>query len=106
VLATLENVTVEVAGMAPETVALGIDEEGLVIGRYGKLAWAGSKVSVEGEWIDLCILHVETSTGARATFTVPAASLGRGLSAPVFAKSIQRAAAHFGATVVSAPARV
>jgi hypothetical protein len=99
VLATLENVTVEVAGMAPETVALGIDEEGLVIGPYGKLAWAGSRVVVDGDSIDICTIHIQTSTGANSTFTVPAASLGRGLSAPVFAKSIQRAAAHFGATV-------
>jgi hypothetical protein len=95
----LENVTVEVAGMAPETVALGIDEDGLVIGRYGKLAWAGSRVTVDGDSIDICTIHIQTSTGANSTFTVPAASLGGTLTPPAFARSIQRAAAHFGATI-------
>jgi hypothetical protein len=100
VLATLENVTVEVAGLAPQTISLGIDEEGLVIGPYGKLAWAGSQLWVEGDSIDVCTVHIQTSTGANSTFTVPAASLGP-VSAPAFARWIEHGAAYFGATVVT-----
>jgi hypothetical protein len=92
--------------MAPQTIALGIDEDGLVIGPYGKLAWVGSKVAVEGDSIDLCIIHIETSTGAVSTFTVPAASLDGSMSAPAFARWMERGAAHFGATVVTAPVGV
>ncbi len=107
VLATLENVTVAVAGLAPEVLALGIDEEGLVIGPYGKLAWAGSSISIEdGPDDEYCIIHVQTATGAHSTFTIPSASLGGSLSAPAFARWIQRGAAHYGAKVVPAPATV
>jgi hypothetical protein len=100
---TLENVTVEVTGMVPQTIALSIDEEGLVIGPYGKLSWVESKVSAEGDCLDLCIIHVETSTGASSTFTIPESSLHGRLSPPEFARSFLRAAAHFGATVITSP---
>jgi hypothetical protein len=100
VLATLENVAVEVAGMPRETIDLGIDEEGLVIGPYGTLAWEGSQISVESRAADTCVLRVRTTTGADATFDIPADSLGGSLSAPAFAKWLQRGAAHSGATIV------
>lgn len=106
VLATLENVIVSVAGMAPEKISLGIDDEGLVVGPYGKVTWAGSQVSVEDAGPETCIIHLRTSTGAYTTFSIPTASLGGSLSAPAFGKWIQRGAAYSGATIVPAPAAV
>jgi hypothetical protein len=104
VLATLENVRVELAGMAPETIALGIDEEGLVVGPYGKVTWAGSQMSVHNPAPDSCTIQLRTATGAYCTFTIPNQSLGGALSAPAFGKWIQRGAAHSGATIVDLPA--
>lgn len=103
---TLENVVVEAAGMAPQVLAIGIDDEGLTIGPYGKVVWRGAQISVEIQHPDACTVHLRTMTGAYSTLTVPAASLGGATSAPAFAKWLQYGAAHSGATVVESPAPV
>jgi hypothetical protein len=99
-LATLDNVRVEVAGMASERLALGIDEEGLVIGRYGKLSWAGSHLTVETGSDNGCTIHIITPTGADSRFFVPAESLGPSVSPHAFANWLERGAAHSGATIL------
>jgi hypothetical protein len=106
VLATLENVTVEVGGLPSEAVALGIDEDGLVIGQYGKLAWAGAELSVEAPSTDGCTIHIRTSTGADSRFFVPAKSLGSPYAARAFASWLESGAVHSGAFIRPMPTPV
>jgi hypothetical protein len=102
----LENVTVEVPGMAPQLLAIGIDDEGLAVGSYGKVVWQGAQISVEIQQADACTVHLRAATGSYSALTIPASSLGGTTSVAGFAKWLQYGAAHSGATVVETPAPV
>lgn len=102
----IENVTVEVPGMAPQVLRIAIDDEGLTVGSFGKVVWPGAQISVDVHHPDSCTVHLRAATGGYSTFTVPAASLGGATSASAFAKWLQYGAAHSGATVVETPAPV
>ena len=71
-LATLENVIATV-GEGSHTVALTIEEDGLVVGPFGKVRWAGSQMAVELE-ADGCHIHVAPTPGVDTSYFVPASS--------------------------------
>lgn len=71
-LATLENVIATVGG-GSHAVSLTIEEDGLVVGPFGKLPWAGSLMAVEVE-SDGCHIHVAPTSGVDTSYFVPASS--------------------------------
>jgi hypothetical protein len=100
VLATFEDVMVAVEGLVEgSTVSLGIDENGLAVGGYGMLAWAGSRVEIEERAPHGLRICVNAATGAPSIFFVPTQSLRAGLSASMLARSVERLAVDAGATV-------
>jgi hypothetical protein len=96
-LATLENVVATV-GASSHNVSLTIEEDGVTVGTFGKLPWAGSQVEVDvgGDG-----LMVTMTTGpAVAHYFVPSASFtsfGGSRSMKSFATFLVRSAASGGA---------
>ena len=100
-LATIENVIVTV-GDGAHTVSLTIEEDGLVVGSFGKLPWAGSAVAAEvGD--DGCIVDVDGVGGVHTRYFIPAASfatLGGARVMRAFSHSLLRSAVTAGGRVV------
>lgn len=99
-LATLENVTATV-GDGSHTVSLGIEEDGLVVGPFGKLPWAGAEMAVEVDR-EGCRIHVEPSPGVDTSYFVPAssfASFGGVQVMETFTQFLLRSAVAAGARV-------
>ena len=99
-LATLENVVATV-GNGSHTVSLTIDEDGLVVGSFGKLPWAGSEM-VADVVSDGCEIRMLGGAGGDSHYFVPAASfasLGGGRVMKAFVALLQRAAVTAGAHV-------
>lgn len=71
-LATLENVVATV-GRGSHTVSLTIDEDGLVVGPFGLLPWAGSEMAADVVG-DGCEIRVLAGPGIDTRYFVPAAS--------------------------------
>ncbi len=99
-LATLENVVATV-GDGSHTVALTIEEDGLVVGPFGKLPWAGAEMAAEVV-SDGCAIHMIAIPGAETHYFVPAssfASFGGMRAIKTFVTFLQRAATSAGARV-------
>lgn len=99
-LATLENVIATVGG-GSHTVSLTIEEDGLVVGPFGKLPWAGSHMGVEVSG-DGCRIHVAPSPGVETRYFVPVssfASFGGSRVMKTFTQFLVRSAASAGALV-------
>ncbi|HET6875620.1 MAG TPA: hypothetical protein VFH70_12615 [Acidimicrobiales bacterium] len=60
-------------GEGSHTVSLTIEEDGLIVGPFGKLPWAGSQMAVEVEH-DGCRIHMAPSPGVDTDYFVPASS--------------------------------
>jgi len=102
-LTTLENVMVAVAGLPPESVvSLDISEDGLHIGGYGMLPWAGSEVEVEDRSPQGLRIRIGAAAGVPSTFFIPARSLPAPRSIPMFAAWLEGAAAQAGAAIAGA----
>jgi hypothetical protein len=103
VLATFEDVLVAVDGM-PEgsTVSLGIGEQGLEVGGFGRLSWSGAQVGVDDFSPRGVRVRMTPSKGSLSTFFIPAASVPPRLSLIMLADSIERLAAAAGAVMEGA----
>lgn len=71
-LATIEHVIAHV-GDATHEVSLTIEDDGLVVGPFGKLPWHGARMAAEVAG-DGCRIHVSPSEGVETHYFVPAAS--------------------------------
>jgi hypothetical protein len=98
--ATFEDVKAEVGGRS-HSVALGIEEDGLTVGGYGKLLWAGSEVSAVAT-AGGCVIRLRPSNGSVSSFFVPSDAFGGPLAVKLFTNWIERGAAHSGAVVEAA----
>jgi hypothetical protein len=99
-LATLENVIATV-GDGSHAVSLTIEEDGLVVGSYGKLPWAGSEMAAE-VLNDGCMLQLSAAQGVESRYFIPAtsfASFGGARVMKTFTQFLLRAAAAAGARV-------
>lgn len=97
-LATLENVIATVGG-GSHAVSLTVEEDGLVVGSFGKLPWAGSEMAAEVV-DDGCM--IELSHGVETRYFIPAtsfASFGGVRVMKTFTQFLLRAAASAGARV-------
>ncbi len=105
-LATLENVIATV-GEGSHTVSLTIMEDGLVVGSFGKLPWAGAEIMTE-VGADGCTIHLSCAPGVESRYFVPAASFASFGGVRVmrtFAQFLERSAQVAGARIgVPAPA--
>jgi hypothetical protein len=100
VLTTIEDVVATVAGRA-YTVPLSIEEDGLVVGPFGKVPWAGAQMAVE-VGTEACAIHVVSGSGVESHYYLPVASFARVGGAGVvktFAALLARSAAAAGARV-------
>jgi hypothetical protein len=98
--ATLENVTAKV-GDRYHTVSLTIDEDGLIVGSFGKLPWAGAEMAAQ-VLSDGCQIRVAPTPGVDTEYFVPAssfASFGGARVMKTFTQFLVRAAAAAGAHV-------
>lgn len=96
-LATLENVVATV-GASSHNVSLTIEDDGITVGSFGKLPWAGSEVEVEVGGDGLLVTM--TNGPAVAHYFAPAAaftSFGGSRSMKSFASFLVRSAASGGA---------
>lgn len=99
-LATLENVVATVGG-GSHTVSLTIDEDGLVVGPFGKLPWAGSEMAAD-VLSDGCEIRMLAGAGIDTRYFVPAesfASFGGGRVMKTFVTFLTKAAVAAGARV-------
>ena len=99
-LATLENVVATV-GDGSHTVSLTIDEDGLVVGPFGKLPWAGSEMAADVVG-DGCEIRMVAPPGVDTHYFVPAssfASFGGGRVMKTFVTFLVKAAVAAGARV-------
>jgi hypothetical protein len=97
-LATLENVVATV-GTHSHNVSLTIEEDGLVVGAFGKLPWAGSEVEVEVGG-DGFMLTMSNGPAVATHYFVPVASFasfGGARSMKTFASFLLRSATSAGA---------
>jgi hypothetical protein len=100
-LATLENVIATV-GDRTHDVSLTIEEDGLVVGSFGKLPWAGAEMATEVV-SDGCIVVLSAGPGVQTRYFIPAtsfASFGGARVMTTFAQLLVRSAATAGARVV------
>lgn len=100
-LATLENVTATVGG-GSHTVSLTIMDDGLVVGSFGKLPWAGAEMATEVT-AEGCAIHLSCAPGGESRYFVPAASFasfGGVRVMKTFAQFLERSAVAAGARVV------
>src|SRR5438270_7765218 len=100
-LATLENVTATV-GDGSHTVSLTIDEDGLVVGPFGKLPWAGAEMAAEA-LTDGCSIYLAAGPGVETRYFVPAssfASFGGVRVMKTFVAFLVRSAQAAGARVI------
>lgn len=100
-LATLENVTATVGG-GSHNVALTIEEDGLVVGSFGKLPWSGAEMmaAVDGEG---CTIRLLCASGVESSYFVPSASFvsfGGVRVMRTFAQFLERSAVAAGARVM------
>lgn len=99
-LATIENVTATV-GDGSHTVSLTIEEDGLVVGTFGKLPWSGALVSSEVV-NDGCVVEMETTTGVYTSYFIPSssfASFGGVRVMKTFSQFLVRSAVAAGARI-------
>ena len=99
-LATLDNVVATV-GDGCHTVSLTIDEDGLVVGPFGKLPWAGSEMAADVVR-DGCEIRMSGAAGIDSHYFVPAssfASFGGGRVITTFVALLRKAAVAAGARV-------
>ena len=99
-LATLENVVATV-GDGSHTVSLTIDEDGLVVGPFGKLPWAGSEMAADVV-SEGCEIWMLGGAGVDSHYFVPAssfASFGGGRVMKTFVTFLKKAAVAAGARV-------
>jgi hypothetical protein len=99
-LAILENVVATV-GNGSHTVSLTIEEDGLVVGPFGKLPWAGAAMAAD-VLNDGCEIRMFGGAGGDSRYFVPAssfASLGGGRVMKTFITLLQRSAAAAGARI-------
>ena len=103
VLAAFDDVLVAVDGM-PEgsKVTLGVAEDGLEVGGFGLLSWAGARVGVDNFTPRGVRLRITPRFGSLSTFFIPAASVPDRLSLPMLSNSIERLAAGAGAELEGA----
>ena len=99
-LATLDNVIATVSG-GSHNVALTIDEDGLVVGPFGKMPWAGSEMTADvvGDGCEIRLI----AAGVDTRYFVPASSfvsLGGARVIKPFATFLVRAAVAAGAQVL------
>lgn len=100
-LATLENVIAKVGG-GSHTVALTIEEDGLVVGAFGKLPWSGAEMMAEVGG-DGCVIRLLCGPGVESSYFVPAASFASFGGVRVmrtFAQFLERSAVAAGARVM------
>lgn len=97
-LATLEQVLVEIGG-TPQPIALGIEDDGLLVGEYGKLAFAGSSLQIE-RMPKGCTLRFRAANGPQSSFFVAATTVGGADGIRRFSNWLQDCAARAGAAVV------
>ncbi|MGH9057877.1 MAG: hypothetical protein ACRDYY_18785 [Acidimicrobiales bacterium] len=99
-LAKFDDVKVAAEGMpAGSVVSLEIGEDGLLVGGYGMLPWAGSRVAVEDAAPQGVGIVIAGVAGAPVSFFVPARSLPEGASLKMLANWLARGASQAGATL-------
>lgn len=95
-LATLENVVATV-GASSHNVSLTVEEDGLIVGSFGKLAWSGAAVEVE---VGADGLLLTMSAPVSTHYFIPVtsfASFGGSRSMKTFASFLLRSACSAGA---------
>jgi hypothetical protein len=100
-LATIDNVTATV-GDGSHTVSLTIEEDGLVVGAFGKLPWAGAAVAAEVVR-DGCVIDLDTAAGVHTRYFIPGssfASFGGVRVMKTFSQFLIRSAVAAGARAV------
>ena len=71
-LATIENVTATV-GDGSHSVSLTVEDDGLIVGPFGKLPWAGAGIAAE-VLSDGCVISLDTVPGVHTEYFIPAES--------------------------------
>ena len=97
-LATLENVIATV-GAGAHNVSLTIEEDGMVVGSFGKLPWAGAEISTE-VGVDGFVINLARGPEVLTQYFVPStsfASFGGSRAMKSFATFLVRSAVAGGA---------
>ena len=96
-LLTLNNSLADMGG-SPVTMVLQIELDGLVVGGYGKLLWAGADLQIEPRARG-CVLRMTAATGGQSSFYVDAEDLGGRNGVRPFVAWLEQGASRAGASV-------
>jgi hypothetical protein len=91
------NSTSEV-GTGTQSLLLNIEEDGLAIQGYGKMAWSGAEMTIETE-PDGCRLSIRGAGGGESRFFISADSFGGPSGVKEFAEWLESGVSASGATI-------